>query len=347
MLTVPLKSPDGTAIGVIQVLNSRSSFDERDLEVLEVLSAQAAMAIEHARLTQEARKAQIVHLVGNISHDIKNMLTPIQSGVWTLQALLEEADSALTTICSQCPDTESWGEEVARSLVSLREHYPWIIVSAIDASERVQVFTRDLADAVKGELSPPFFEMGDLNLTVRDVARSLRLVAEKAGVALNLDLDPALPPLSFDRKQLYNALYNLANNAIPETPEGGSVTIRTRPDREDSLLVQVQDTGRGIPEFVRARLFTDQAISTKPGGTGLGTRIVGGVVERHGGSISVESKEGEGATFSIRLPIQRVLNGVPPRGAEITHHNPAHVSRRQTKLLQIKWTRGAILNNSV
>ena len=305
ILTVPLKRPDGKSIGVIQVLNARGRFDERDLEVLEILGTQAAMAIENARLAQEARKAEIVHVIGNISHDIKNMLTPIQSGVWTLQALLQEASTSVATICSKCPEDQSWGIEINSAMTSLREEYPWITDSAIEASERVQAFTRDLADAVKGELAPPVFEMGDLNLTVRDVARSLKLVAEKAGISLRLDLQSDLQPFEFDRKQIYNALYNLVNNAIPETPEGGNITLRTRGNCDDGVLLEVQDTGRGIPENVRVRLFTDQAISTKPGGTGLGTRIVAGVVERHNGTITVDSEEGRGSTFSIRVPLKR------------------------------------------
>jgi signal transduction histidine kinase len=302
MLTAALKSPNGQGVGVIQILNARRRFDALDLEVLEVLASQAATAIETARLMEAARKAEIVSIIGNISHDIKNMLTPIQSGIWTLQALLAESSTAVATVCSECPPGQSWGEEIGAALAELRQEYPWITDSAIEAAERVQSFTRDLADAVKGELAPPVFEMGELNFTIRDVARSLKLVAEKSGVVLQLDLDANLPPLLFDRKQMYNAVYNLANNAIPETPRGGSVTLRTRRSSGDEVLIQVQDTGNGIPENVRAKLFTEQAISTKPGGTGLGTRIVAGVVERHHGRITVESEIEKGSTFSICLP---------------------------------------------
>ena len=70
-----------------------------------------------------------------------------------------------------------------------------------------------------------------------------------------------------------------------------------------TLVVEVQDTGGGIPEHVQRVLFTDDAISTKPGGTGLGTRIVSDVVRRHNGTIAVESEAGKGSTFSIRLPL--------------------------------------------
>ena len=65
------------------------------------------------------------------------------------------------------------------------------------------------------------------------------------------------------------------------------------------------DTGSGIPDNVREKLFTDDAISTKPGGTGLGTRIIGNVVRAHGGVIDVESEVGEGTTMTIKLPLTR------------------------------------------
>ena len=128
-----------------------------------------------------------------------------------------------------------------------------------------------------------------------------------ARIDLELDLDPQLPRAEFDAKQIYNALYNLVNNAIPETPEGGAITIRTLAPAEDdpsSLTIQVADTGRGMPPHVKARLFTDETISTKRGGTGLGTRIVAGVVKRHNGKISVDSEPGQGTTFTIKMPLR-------------------------------------------
>jgi signal transduction histidine kinase len=73
----------------------------------------------------------------------------------------------------------------------------------------------------------------------------------------------------------------------------------------DTLRITVADTGRGMPEHIRRRLFTDQAQSTKVGGTGLGTKIVKNVVDAHGGSITVESEEGRGTRFTIRLPLRQ------------------------------------------
>jgi signal transduction histidine kinase len=306
MMTAPLKRAEGDSIGVMQILNSAQPFDERDLEVLQVMAAQASASIENARLVQEARKAEIVNVIGDISHDIKNMLTPIQSGVWTLEPMLDEMFRALDTIKASSDDADLKAKlQGAEDLV--REDYGWILSAALDAAEKVQMRTKEIADAVKGESAAPAFMIGSVNEVAEEVARSLRLVVLDAKLDLETDFDPALPQAEFDHKQVYNALYNLVNNAIPETPEGGSITIRTRaPDAEDpnSLIIQIQDTGKGMPPHVRARLFTDEAISTKPGGTGLGTRIVGGVVKRHNGKIAVDSEPGEGTTFTIRLPLR-------------------------------------------
>ena len=112
-----------------------------------------------------------------------------------------------------------------------------------------------------------------------------------------------------DQKQMYNAVYNLVNNAIPETPDGGSVTARTyaREGGEfpngNYVIIEVRDTGKGMPDHVKARLFTDNAVSTKPGGTGLGTRIVKNVADAHKGKITVESEPDKGTAFFMKVPI--------------------------------------------
>jgi signal transduction histidine kinase len=302
---VPVKRAEGSPIGVMQILNSSKAFDIRDCEVLQVMAAQASAAIENARLVQEARKAEIVNVIGDISHDIKNMLTPIQSGVWTLEPMLDEMFEALDAIHAKCPETDAWGTKIKEAADVVREDYGWILGAALDAAEKVQVRTKEIADAVKGESAAPFFERANLNDTAEEVVRGLRLVAHDRRLELIADFDPQLPLIEFDRKQMYNALYNLVNNAIPETPAGGRITVRTcAPQQgESTLRVEIQDTGKGIPEHVRVRLFTDEAVSTKPGGTGLGTRIVGGVIRRHNGTIAVHSEEGRGTTFVIRLPL--------------------------------------------
>lgn len=313
MMTVPVRRSENLPFGIMQILNAKRLFDERDLEVLEVLSAVAAAAFENTRLAQEARKAAIVNLIGDISHDIKNMLTPIQTGVWTLEPMLDDLFESLEEIRKKIPLEAA--SQIINSTAYVREDYKWILSGALDAADKVQARTKEIADALKGELATPHFEPGDLNTSVCEVVHALAIVAQRADVNLKLELDPNLPPVDFDRKQIYNALYNLVNNAVPETV-GGTITLRTRPrcaspapaegsTEIDGVIVEVQDTGRGMPEHVRQRLFTDDTISTKPGGTGLGTRIVAGIVRRHHGTINVESEEGKGSTFRIQLPLRQ------------------------------------------
>ena len=124
-------------------------------------------------------------------------------------------------------------------------------------------------------------------------------------VHLSTQGDPSLEAV-YDGPRLYNALYNLANNALPETPPGGSITLTVHADPDPAFYtIEVADTGKGMPEEVRKMLFTDGAYSTKTGGTGLGTRIVRRIVEQHGGKASVRSVLGEGTKITLRLP--RVL----------------------------------------
>ena len=116
-------------------------------------------------------------------------------------------------------------------------------------------------------------------------------------------LEP-LPVIQADERRLFNAFYNVIDNAIPEVPPGGSVTVRGQVDVEaNELVISIADTGKGMPPAVRDALFTTQVVSRKAGGTGLGTKIVKDVVDAHKGSISVESEVGVGTTVHIHLPI--------------------------------------------
>ena len=303
MVTVPIKARAASPIGVIQLLNFQSQYDLHDLETLEIIASQAAVAIEDSQREQQTRKAAMVSFIGDLSHDIKNMLTPIQTGMWTLDPMLRQMfDDLQIATKNLTPDERA---AINEATLLTRGEYEWMLQNALDAAERVQTRTKEIADAVKGVSATPKFEIGDFNDACEEAVVALRLVAHDAQVGLQLDLDSALPPAQFDRKQIDTALYNLINNAIPETPEGGIVVVRTRvlEPRGGKFLVEVADTGAGMPPEVREKLFTDEAVSTKIGGTGLGTRIVGDIVKRHRGTISVQSAPGKGTTFTIVLPL--------------------------------------------
>jgi signal transduction histidine kinase len=104
-----------------------------------------------------------------------------------------------------------------------------------------------------------------------------------------------------DSRLVRQAIVNVVANAVQAMPEGGRVTVRTRRDGGEALL-QIEDTGAGIPDEVRARIF-EPFFTTKASGTGLGLAVVRRIVESHGGTVAVRSRPGEGTAFALRFPL--------------------------------------------
>lgn len=318
MITLPLKRWEGEPIGVLNVLNKREGgiFDD-DVATLTVISAITAAAIEQARLFEEAKLAEVARLLGDIGHDIKNMLTPVVMGAGILQSEMGELfmDAVAQRTTGQPRRRKSAARPSKRAPKpdatrragkdkETRERFNMVIGMLRNASRRVQERVKEIADCIKGMSSPPTFSPCKIAGIVRSVEDILRLPAQEKNIALCNEKLDSLPDIMADEQRLYNAFYNLINNAIPEVPEGGSITIRGRTEPGTGhVLVSVSDTGRGMPPEIRDSLFTSRAISRKPGGTGLGTKIVKDVVDAHGGNITVESEEGRGTTFHLRLPI--------------------------------------------
>ncbi len=249
-----------------------------------------------ARLLEEAKLAEVTRVLGDIGHDIKNMLMPVLSGA---DLLKDELDEQFPTLIQE----KAKGAETsyANSLDLIR----MIVTNA----RRIQDRVREIADAVKGVTSPPHFtpcRPGDI---VNGVFDTLRTYAAEKGITLLADRLDALPVIDADERRLFNAFYNLINNAIPEVPRGGSVTVSGSPGGDGKTVeLTVADTGRGMPPEVRDRLFTAQAISTKKEGTGLGTKIVKDAIDLHHGHITVESEEGRGTFFHIVLPVTQTVS---------------------------------------
>jgi signal transduction histidine kinase len=316
MLTVALKRFGGEPLGVIQILNGNRQFDQRDLEVLEVLSGQAATSLETARLVQRARRAEIVDIIADISHDLKNMLVPIKTGTQTLGLVFDGLCTAIESACHGGEPDHLVRQAVERALTQARRDFCWLLGSALESADRMVARTKEIVDAAHGETAPFVVQEADLNESVASVVEGLALLTKGAKVELRLALDPSLPPVEFEPRQMHNALFNLVYNAVEASPAGGAVTLRTRycPDHPDEVVVEVEDAGHGMPAHVRERAFTEEAITTKQGGTGLGTRIVASVVRRHAGSLAVDSEEGRGTTVSIRLPTTQPSDSPPASG---------------------------------
>lgn len=312
MVTVPLRSGDGRTIGVMQVLNKDTgTFTGDDVEVLDILGSQIAIAVESARLYEEARLAEVVRFIGNLSHDVKNMITPSQTGAETLQMIADETYQRLDELLTPEAMPGCDLEEVWVSLDDLRVMYPEMLSMVLDGCDAVQQRMVEVSAAVKGIVSEPHFEVQPLGGVIEKVIKPLLIVGEKGGVSVTYAPEGEIPDIEIDDKQLYNAIYNLVNNAIQATPEGGSVTVKTRAVLEGEfpagrcIVMEVVDTGEGMPPEIKARAFTDNAITTKPMGTGLGTKIVKNVMNVHHATIEVESEPGQGTTIRCRFPLER------------------------------------------
>ena len=290
IIVLPLKRWEGAPIGVLNVLNKRGSpLNKDDLGILTIISSLTATAIEQARLFEEAKLAEVVHRIGDIGHDVKNMLTPVVLGSKILQ---EELDALFKLMPKAALQEASVDQERCDMVIGMLNN----------SARRIQDRVKEIADCMKNLSSPPVFGTCRIAAIVQAVFNDMSFLAEEKSISLRAEGLDVLPALQADERRLYNAFYNLVNNAIPEVPTSGSITISGHLEG-DHLLIAFADTGRGMPARIRDSLFTSRAISPKPGGTGLGTKIVKDVVDAHGGTITVESQENVGTTFHIRLPL--------------------------------------------
>lgn len=251
------------------------------------------------KLAQEAKLAELARSLGDIGHDVKNMLMPIVTGSGLLGDELKEIFGKLNA------------EEQER-FKSSRELCKEIGEMLTTAAFRIQERVREIGDCVKNLSTPPIFAPCYVPMVVENVVKMLRFLISQKNISLITEDLNTLPPIQADERRLFNVFYNLVNNAIPEVPYGGSIIIRGEAHPEaKTLVLSIQDTGRGMPRHIRESLFTKNVISRKPSGTGLGTKIVKDVIDAHGGWIKVESEEGKGTTFIFGLPFE-------PRQTEVT-----------------------------
>ena len=293
MIAIALKRWEGEPIGVLEVLNKRGGLlDEDDVAILSIISALTASSIEQARLYQDAKLAEVVRMLGDISHDMKNLLMPVVCGAELMQGELKDL----------------LGEAINRGETQAKESFNRcneVVGMVENSTRRIQDRVREIADCVKGLSTPPEFSPCRLSGVVNEVADTLKWWADQKEVSIRTSGLDRVPDIVADERRLFNALYNLINNAIPEVSPGGTIAVAAREEPVGvGLHVTVQDNGKGMPPEIRDRLFTPAARSSKRGGTGLGTKIVKDVVDAHHGKITVESELGVGTTFHIYLPLR-------------------------------------------
>jgi two-component system phosphate regulon sensor histidine kinase PhoR len=156
-----------------------------------------------------------------------------------------------------------------------------------------------------------------LDVVIKEAAENLQGQAKDKGLALEIILPDSLSPINGNHTRLVQVMTNLLDNAIKFTPQGGSITVRPEED-EEQIRVCVADTGVGIPGSAKPHIFEKfyrvQSAETRDlEGVGLGLAAVKSIVERHGGQVWVESKEGAGSSFYFTLPKMQVAQAVANR----------------------------------
>jgi len=246
-----------------------------DLDELAQLALSFNQMAEKLHQTENMR----VQLIGDISHELRTPLTTIKGSM----------EGLMDGVLPPTPET-------------LQQIY-----QEADRLQRLVADLQELSRVQAGAISLKL-ESGDLNPLIKSVAGRLHSQFDDKGVSLKVDLPPALPRVAFDEDRISQVLINLLGNALQYTPEGGKVSLIVRQAGKE-ILIQVQDTGIGIPAEHLENLFNrfyrvDKSRSRAGGGSGIGLTIAKHLVEAHGGQIWAESKgPGKGSTFSFNLPI--------------------------------------------
>lgn len=281
-LVVPLEGEGGRPLGAMGIYNKgdRRPFAQEDIELVRLIAANASTAIQlfRSRIAREReeRLSTIGRLLSSVIHDLKTPMTVISGYVQMMAMAKSDAQ---------------------------RKEYVELVLKQFDVIAAMQ---REVLEFARGERTilvrkvylAPFF--GEL-------LEQLEREAHGKPVELSLDLrDRGVA--RFDEGKLTRAIHNLVRNAIEAMgDEGGKLTLRVLrsekpgPSGSKDLLIEVEDTGPGIPKEIEGQIFQSFVTGGKKGGTGLGLAIVKKIVSEHDGQVSVESSK-QGTTFTLRIP---------------------------------------------
>lgn len=276
MLCMPMKNKDKKIIGVFQLLNKKEgAFEKEDEQFIDALSAHASVAIENARLAQEMVKSERLSAVGRMAstiiHDIKNPMGTLR-------------------VYAQVMKKKSGNEEAAK-----------LADEMIHQVDRFVNMTQEILDFTKG--------VSSLNITeinFGEVMEGVLQFIEKDLTKNNIQLEKMSKfegKLKLDQDKVVRVFYNIASNARDAMPQGGKLKVKT--EKSDGFVkIEFTDSGTGMPEEVKKRLFEPFMTYGKKHGTGLGMAIVKKIIDDHKGKIEIESEMGKGTTIRIFFPLK-------------------------------------------
>lgn len=287
VLYVPIAT-DERVFGVLEVKGKPGGgrFVEDDEGILTSFADQAALAVERARLADEAARAVVLEqtnelksaLLAAVSHDLRTPLAAIKASSSSL------LDSSI-----------AWDPAARDELLS-----------AIDEeTDRLTLMVSNLLDLsrIEGGALRPNVDWHDIGELLEDVR--LRMARQTADHVFRIEVEPDLPVVLLDYVEIAQVVINLAGNAVKYSPPHTAITVNAWRDRED-VRISVRDQGMGIPPERLSHIFETFYRAHEQGpvsGSGIGLAICKGLVEAHGGHIWAESRLGEGTTVTFSLPL--------------------------------------------
>ncbi len=278
---IPVQSDNGLSgllLLLFEVTELVAARQEADAARKDAEDALTSVRAAQSQMVQMEKMRAVGELAQGVAHDINNALMAVLGYTELAEDDLEEPEA-------------------------LANHLATIKKAALDASSTVQRLNRF---AKRGIVTHA--DQTDINEVVTDVVQMTRPrwrdAAQKEGRVYKVETQLAeLPPILGDPSGLREVLMNMIHNALNAMPEGGSLTLSTRTTVDKQVEIEIADTGLGMTPEVMNRIF--EAFFTTRGveGTGLGLAMSWGIIQRHGGTIDVESEPGKGTRFFIRLPL--------------------------------------------
>ena len=335
---VAIESVQAGRLGVLAIGNweDKSAFDEEDRNLLSAVGEQAAIAIDNARMIkaleeQEARLEDQNKMLAAQNQELEIQRQQVQLQNLQLMEAARLKSQFLATMSHEL--RTPMNAVIGFSQLLLRQRQHPLMPQQVDMMERILNNGKHLLTLINEILDLSRIESGRLELKlealnlvmlVKATAKEIRSLAEEKHLALHVHTDLQNPNLINDSVRLRQILLNLLSNAIKFT-ESGSVQVEVKEISPDRLVITVKDTGIGIAEDELEHIFEefrqiDQTTTRKYPGTGLGLAITKSLVQLMQGTITVESKVGQGSTFRIELP--RAVQA-SAQSANHTAHVPA------------------------
>jgi PAS domain S-box-containing protein len=228
------------------------------------------------QLRQAESLAALTTLSAGVAHEIKNPLASIDIHIQLMNREIQKFD-----------------QDNMKNI----KNFLAIVKEEID---RLNSIVQDFLFAVR----PMSMSLSreNINDILKELVDFLKYELEEADIRIVLELDDDLPTVMVDAKYIKQAFMNIIKNSIEAIHDSGGIHIKTEEETGGDVIVHIEDTGEGIPESIMGKIF-EPYFTTRKSGTGLGLFIVYKIIKELGGDIKINSREGEGTSFSVKLPV--------------------------------------------